>query len=114
MIVDISNDLFNSPFGKSLKESLTQLELKCTNFESTVPSVIKWRRTVTTRWDEEDGIFLPIPEEIRNEDHILVRIGAKQFVDFSKSNSALEAHVRSLSTVLPNATKIYLIESTLR
>lgn len=83
------------------------------NWESPVPNAIKWRRKVRAEWNELLGYFVPIPEEIRPERHILVVIKADEFASLAIGKTDLAGHVRTLKRALgeSSSTKlIYIIE----
>lgn len=123
MIVDIATDLAGSPLGDLLRRFL--LVLKCQvnhewrpeNDSDGLCRVVKWRRKVKAEYNEEKGMFLPLPvEEIRDEQHVVVYLTAREFVEIAMGADPndLAEHVSRMKKLHPGGGKdvklIYLIE----
>ncbi|KAI1161826.1 ERCC4 domain-containing protein [Nemania serpens] len=111
MIVDIPASI-----GPGLKVQiealLGELNVQHDTWDSTVEHVVKWRRKVTSRFDEEMGIWRPIPLHIQDEKHVLVIMQAAEFVKFifGEDGQDLEAHILRMKSKFPGPKLIYLIE----
>lgn len=113
MIVDISSSFAETPGGIQLRRFLETQECESTiDWAPSMPNVIKWRRKVTSKWDDDLGYFVPILQEIRDENHILVVLKAQEFVDMAMGSENLEDHVAKVKTLLgrDGAKPIYMIE----
>ncbi|KAI0865441.1 ERCC4 domain-containing protein [Xylaria cubensis] len=111
MIVDIPESI--SPGLKVQIEALLgDLNVRHETWNSTVEHVVKWRRKVTSQFDEDMGLWKPVPMRIKDESHILVILQAAQFVKFvlGEEGQDLEAHVLQMKSKFPNTKIIYLIE----
>ena len=113
IIVDISESFAQSPAGQQLLRFLETQECESTvDWNPSMSNVIKWRRKVVADWNEELGCFIPIPERIREEKHILVVVNANDFVDMAVEETDLDSHVNRIKALLREggSKPIYLIE----
>lgn len=111
MIVDIPASI--SPGLKVQIEALLgELNVQHDTWDSTVEHVVKWRRKVTSRFDEAMGIWRPTPLRIQDENHVLVIVQAAEFVKsvLGEDGQDLEAHVLRMKSRFPGLKIIYLIE----
>ncbi|KAH9992869.1 hypothetical protein F4779DRAFT_637503 [Xylariaceae sp. FL0662B] len=111
MIVDLPTTL-NAEIRVRLEMLLGQLGVRFENYQSRVDNVVKWRRKVASKFNEDLGHWEPIPMHIRNEDHVLVVVQAPEFVNLVHGSEGqdLEAHVLKMNTAFPDTKIIYLIE----
>ncbi|KAK6345362.1 hypothetical protein TWF718_007279 [Orbilia javanica] len=111
MIVNISSDFYASPTGIQLRALLTEIKVEShAPFDSPVPNIIKWRRVITSEWDPQRDIFIPVPRNIQNENHILTVIQAKEFVALTNAPEELDAFIARIKTAYPACKPIVLIE----
>lgn len=111
MIVDLPTSL--SPRVKLQIETLLgDLSVKCYSHPSHVKDVVTWRRKVKAQFNEDEGQWEPIPEEIQQEKHAMVILQAAEFVELAlgPQGSDLEAHTLKLQLHYRNHALIYLIE----
>lgn len=111
MIVDLPTSL--KPSVKLQIETLLEdLNVKCHSYTSPVKDVVKWRRKVRARFNEDEGHWEPIPERIEPEKHAMVIMPAAEFVELAlgPKRSDLEAHTQRLQQHYRHHTLIYLIE----
>lgn len=124
MIVDISMDLAASVLGDQLRRFM--LELKCEVNHEWQPvtvgdglcRVVKWRRKVKAVYNEEKGMFLPLSvEQVQDEQHVLVYLTAKEFLDVfmdATGHDGLAEHASRIKGLHPGKPEdvklIYLIE----
>lgn len=124
MIVDISMDLAASVLGDQLRRFM--LDLKCDVNHEWQPvtvgdglcRVVKWRRKVKAVYNEEKGMFLPLSvEQVQDEQHVLVYLTAKEFLEISMnvtSHDGLAEHASRIKRLHPGRPEdvklIYLIE----
>jgi crossover junction endonuclease EME1 len=87
------------------------LQVEHKEWEHSMP-VVKWKRKVTSQYNEELGHWEPIPLVVRSEDHILYVMEIKELVELSLGDeqSSLDSHVLRLKSQFPQAKLIYLIE----
>ncbi|RPB19631.1 hypothetical protein L211DRAFT_793911 [Terfezia boudieri ATCC MYA-4762] len=113
IIVDISEAFAQSPSGQQLLRFLETQECERTvDWNPPLPNVIKWRRKVVADWNEELGYFIPIPETIREEKHVLVVVKADDFVNLALGETGLDDHVNKIKALLGRGgvKPIYVIE----
>jgi len=111
MIVDIPASI-HPGLKIQIEALLGDLDVQHQTWNSTVEHVVKWRRKVTSRFNEEMGFWEPTPLRIKDEDHVMVILQAAEFVKFVLGNEGqdLEAHVLRMKTKFPNMKLMYLIE----
>lgn len=111
MIVDLPTSL-NPGVKLQIETLLEDLRVKCHSYPSPVKDVVKWRRKVKARFNEDEGHWEPVPERIEQEKHAMVIMPAAEFVELAlgPEGSDLEAHTLRLQRYYPSHTLIYLIE----
>ncbi|KAI0843622.1 hypothetical protein F5Y06DRAFT_255379 [Hypoxylon sp. FL0890] len=111
MIVDLSSTL-NVGVKAQIEKLLGEMDVQFEYWESRIDNVVKWRRKVTSKYNEELELWEPIPMHIRPEEHVMVIVEAAEFVKLvlGPEGQDLEAHVLKMKTNHPNNTLIYLIE----
>ncbi|KAI0484070.1 ERCC4 domain-containing protein [Xylariaceae sp. FL0804] len=111
MIVDIPS---NIPPGLKvqIEALLRDLEVQYESWSGRVESVVKWRRKVASKYNEELGHWEPTKLRIEDEKHVMVIVQAPEFVNLvlGQEGQDLEAHVLKMKTSFPGTTVIYLIE----
>ncbi|VUC36712.1 unnamed protein product [Clonostachys rosea] len=108
MLVDLSASL-NPTTRTQVEPLLKALDVEFSTWESPVDNVVKWRRKVTSRFNEDLGHWEPVPRRIENEKHVAVIILADEFVQLALSGG-LDDHVSKMTEHFPNHQLIYLIE----
>lgn len=108
MMVDIPSSL-NITTKTQLEAILEPLDVQFTTWESPVENVVKWRRKVRSRFNEDVGIWEPIPLRIQEEKHALVIMSATDFVTLAVEDE-LEAHITRMQENFANHHIIYLLE----
>ncbi|RYP70333.1 hypothetical protein DL771_005540 [Monosporascus sp. 5C6A] len=111
MIVDLPSSL-EPGLKAQIQELLKDMDVQHETWSSRVDNVVKWRRKVTCRYNEEMGHWEPVDMHIKPENHVLVIVGAAEFVKLALGveGQDLEAHVLKMKTNHPDAKIIYLIE----
>lgn len=77
-----------------------------------IEPLVKWKRKVESRYNDELGYWESIPKQIRQEEHVLCLMRAAQFVELSLGDEGtdLDAHALKLKAQYPTFQIIYLIE----
>ncbi|KAI0147714.1 hypothetical protein GGR57DRAFT_243054 [Xylariaceae sp. FL1272] len=111
MIVDIPASL-DAGLKVQIEALLSDLDVQYNTWDSTVDNVVKWRRKVTSKFNEEMGLWEPVPLRIENVDHTMVVVQADEFVQLVLADEGkdLEAHVLKMKTKFPKTKLIYLID----
>ncbi|KAL9616147.1 MAG: hypothetical protein Q9160_008953 [Pyrenula sp. 1 TL-2023] len=122
MILDVASSLQDTSVGNQVAEYMKQLGVQC-HFPNVSPEnypTVSWRRKVSSRFDEDLGHWVPAPERIDREKHVLVHILAQTFVDIATTKredmlngndrTDLETHVANVKRGDPLCKPIYLIE----
>ncbi|KAF7561086.1 hypothetical protein G7046_g3079 [Stylonectria norvegica] len=108
MIVDLPSSL--SPTIKcQLETMLEALDVQYTAWDSPLENVIKWRRKVRSKFNEDIGLWEPISLRIHEEKHVLVTLTADEFVTLALADD-LESHVEKMEEHFRNHEIIYLLE----
>ncbi|KAF7552929.1 hypothetical protein G7Z17_g4007 [Cylindrodendrum hubeiense] len=111
MIVDMPASL--NPTTKVQVETLLEgLDVHYTTWDSPVDNVIKWRRKVRSRYNDDLGLWEPLPLRIEDEKHALVILTADEFVKLALADD-LESHVSKMEQHHGNHSIIYLLEGLL-
>lgn len=108
MLVDMADSL-DAELRTQVETFLEPLDVQSTNWASPVEGVIKWRRKVTSEFNEDMGRWEPVPRRIEEEKHMAVILRADKFVEIALTEE-LDDHVAKVSTAFPNHHIIYLIE----
>lgn len=117
MLVDLPESLPDTT--KLQAETLLRdLQVDFQPWPSPVANVVKWRRKVRARYNEDLGHWEPVPMLIEPEKHAMAIMTATQFVDFvlaatqqpAPDNDTLDAHISRMRRHFPGHTLIYLIE----
>ncbi|OTA98788.1 hypothetical protein M426DRAFT_325689 [Hypoxylon sp. CI-4A] len=111
MIVDLPNTL-NVGIKTQIEKLLGNVDVQFEYWQSHVDNVVKWRRKVTSIYNEEDNMWEPVDVRIMPEEHVLVIVEAAEFVKLvlGSEGQDLEAHVLKMKTAFPKNILIYLIE----
>lgn len=116
MILDLSRSLEDTSVGNQAVQFMKRLKVEHHFFASPIPNVIKWRRKMNARYNEEVGHWEPAPFHILEEKHVLCLVPAQDFVDMvvepppDEERESLEVHVMKIKRAHPDCTIIYLIE----
>ncbi|KAK2028406.1 hypothetical protein LX32DRAFT_401441 [Colletotrichum zoysiae] len=91
---------------------LRDLDVQHTTWDSPVENVVKWRRKVASKFNDELGHWEPIPMRVEPEKFALVIVTANDFVTYAlgPEGSDLEAHALKMKRHFPQEQLIYLIE----
>ncbi|KKY32801.1 putative ercc4 domain-containing protein [Diaporthe ampelina] len=112
MIVDLPSSM--GPSVRLQVETLLQdLNVRHYPYNSPVNNVVKWRRKVRARFNEDEGYWEPIPvERIEPEKHAMVLMPAAEFVELAlgANGSDLEAHVLRMQRHYEGDQLVYMIE----
>ena len=111
MIVDLPSSL-DAGRKLQIQKLLKDMDVEHNIYNSTVDNVVKWRRKVSSRYNEEQGHWEPVRMHIEPEKHVLVIVDAAEFVKLALGidEQHLEAHVLRMKTGHPDKSIIYLIE----
>ncbi|KAH7305564.1 hypothetical protein B0I35DRAFT_444022 [Stachybotrys elegans] len=109
MIVDLPSGLRDT-IRVQVQTLLGSLGVEHTTMEgSDDDNVIRWRRKVTSRYNEAMGYWEPIPLRVDAENHVLVILTADEFVGLALDD-ALEDHVSGIERRFRGNHIIYLLE----
>lgn len=92
-----------------LATMLDGLSVQHIAWDSPVTNAFKWRRKVTSRFDEEMGRWEPIPLRIMPEQHALVLLTAEEFVEMAVSDT-LDSNVSETKRHFAGHELIYILE----
>ncbi|KAL8692592.1 MAG: hypothetical protein Q9218_002408 [Villophora microphyllina] len=116
MIVDLPISIDGSPVDTQIKETLKNIGVEVTSYQSLVPSLIRWRRKIESRFNAESGSREKLPvKEIDTENHVMYLMSANEFVGLATADTdgdgqALDQHVRRIKNAVKDCIPVYLIE----
>ncbi|KAM7185701.1 ERCC4 domain containing protein [Rhypophila sp. PSN 637] len=113
MIVQLPDTL---PASQKLQAEtlLKDLDVQAESWRCPIENVVKWKRKVRSRFNEELGHWEPISMRIEEEKYAMVIMPSGEFVRrvlATDNSDALECHVMSMQREFPDHTIIYLIEA---
>ncbi|EMT64754.1 Crossover junction endonuclease eme1 [Fusarium odoratissimum] len=108
MMVDIPSSL-NATVTTELQTMLEPFDVQYTIWNSPVDNVIKWRRKVRSRYNDEIGLWEPIPLRLEDEKHALVVMHADEFVKLAQDDQ-ISTHVGKMQRHFADHSLVYLIE----
>ncbi|KAM0275138.1 hypothetical protein ACHAQH_007512 [Verticillium albo-atrum] len=111
MIVDLPASL-PPPQVLQIQTLLKDLDVEFSEWQSPVEKVVKWRRKVRSRFNDDLGLWEPMPLSIKDEVYTMVVITADEFVTLAlgAEDADLEAHVSKTKQHFTGTQLIYLIE----
>jgi len=111
MIVDIPSTLDES-LTLQTQTLLKELEIQDSPWQSPVDHVVRWRRRVRARYDEEKGHYEPVPERVERETFALVVMASEEFIGLclEEDRKDLHWHVGLMKRHFPDHTLLYLIQ----
>ncbi|KAI3395788.1 hypothetical protein diail_871 [Diaporthe ilicicola] len=112
MIVDLPSSM-NPSVRLQVETLLEDMNVQHHPYDSPVKNVVKWRRKVRARFNEDEGYWEPIPvQRIEPEKHAMVLMPAAEFVDLAlgPKGSDLEAHVLTMRRHYGDDKLLYMIE----
>ena len=107
MVVDLPAGL-NETLRTQVETILEGLGVQHTMWQSPVPNVVKLRRKVDSRFDDDLGYWVPCPQTIEEEDHIIVVVAAEEIVKLAQDG--LDAFVEKISRSFPKKRPLYIVE----
>lgn len=112
MIVDLPSSM-NPSVRLQVETLLEDMGVQHHPYSSPVNNVVKWRRKVRARFNEDEGYWEPIPvERVEPERHAMVLMPAAEFVELAlgANGSDLEAHVLRMQRHYEGDQLVYMIE----
>ncbi|KAK8107864.1 ERCC4 domain-containing protein [Apiospora kogelbergensis] len=112
MIVDLPQS-FAPSISLQINKILEDFEVQWHTWHShPVDHIVKWRRKVESRYNEDLGHWEPVPLRITPENHVLVVIEAPEFVKLALGTEGhdIDAHMLKMRMRFPNEKIIYLLE----
>ncbi|KAL8772884.1 MAG: hypothetical protein Q9194_004483 [Teloschistes cf. exilis] len=116
MIVDLPISIDGSTVDTQIRETLKNIGVEVTSYQSHVPNLIKWRRKVEYRLDPTTGFREKLlTKEIDIEKHVMYLMSANEFVEVATADAngdgqTLDQHVRHIRNAVNDCIPIYLIE----
>ncbi|KAH8899699.1 hypothetical protein GQ53DRAFT_741880 [Thozetella sp. PMI_491] len=91
---------------------LKDLDVETATHTSPVENVVKWRRKVKARFNDEMGHWEPIPPRIDHERYAMPIVSAVEFVELATGagESDLAAHVDKMKQYYPDHDLVYMIQ----
>ncbi|TWU70779.1 hypothetical protein ED733_001302 [Metarhizium rileyi] len=108
MIVDLPSGL-SSELRIQVEEMLQGLGVDYTTWDSPQHSIVKWRRKVTCKYNDDMGLWEPIPARIVNESIAISILPAEQFVAMALQDS-LATHVAETRSICGGMKMVYLLQ----
>ena len=115
MIVDLPASMDGTRLGDKVRLRFEEIGADVALYQSSVPNVVKWRRKVKARWNEELDRWDPLDSMvIEEEKHILCFMSAEEFSQramCAEGDEDIELHHTRLKSTYNDRTPIYLIEN---
>ncbi|RDA82750.1 hypothetical protein CP532_4552 [Ophiocordyceps camponoti-leonardi (nom. inval.)] len=108
MIVDIPSAL-PSDCRTQLELILQELNVQHTTWDSPELCLVKWRRKVTSRFDDDLGRWEPISPRVHEEHNVLVIVNAQEFVDVMQRGE-LDSHIKKVKLPFARHQVIYVLQ----
>ncbi|KAK2611983.1 hypothetical protein QQS21_001948 [Conoideocrella luteorostrata] len=108
MIVDLPSGL-SPELQVQIQEMLKGLGVEHFTWNSPSFNMIKWRRKVTSKFNEDLGLWEPIPHRISDEDIAVVILTAEEFVAMALEET-LAAHVTDITSQHHDKKLIYILQ----
>ncbi|KAH7397854.1 ERCC4 domain-containing protein [Cadophora sp. MPI-SDFR-AT-0126] len=110
MIVDLPSSL-NSVLLEQTYKMLRQHDVEYTDRESELP-VVRWRRKVEAKYNEDAGHWEPTPVHVKQEKHIMCVLTAQSLVDLITGSEGhdLDTYTLGLKSKFEPCEVIYLVE----
>ncbi|KAM0330801.1 hypothetical protein ACHAQA_003755 [Verticillium albo-atrum] len=111
MIVDLPTSL-PPPLALQAQTLLKDLDVEFNEWQSPVEKVVKWRRKVKSRFNDDLGLWEPIPLRVEKESYTMAVVTADEFVTLALASEGedLEAHVSKMKQHFSGTQLLYLIE----
>jgi crossover junction endonuclease EME1 len=107
MVVDLPVGL-DEKLKTQVETILEGLDVQHTTWQSPMPNLVKLRRKVDSRFDDDEGHWIPCPSSIVDEDHVLVIVTAVELVKLAQDG--LDAFVENIKSHLPTKKLLYILE----
>ena len=115
MIVDLPASMDGTRLADKARLRFQEIGADVALYQSPVPNVVKWRRKVKARWNEELDRWDPLDSMvIEEEKHILCFMSAEEFSQRAmraEGDEDIELHHTKLRSTYNDCTPIYLIEN---
>lgn len=115
MIVDLPASMDGTRLADKVRLRFKEIGADVALYQSPVPNVVKWRRKIKARWNEELDRWDPLDfMVIEEEKHLLCFMSAEEFTQramCAQGVEDIELHHASLRSAYNNCTPIYLIEN---
>ncbi|KAF4949367.1 hypothetical protein FSARC_13498 [Fusarium sarcochroum] len=108
MMVDIPSSL-NPTLTTELQTMLEPFDVQYTTWDSPVENVVKWRRKVRSRYNDDIGLWEPIPLRLEDEKHALVVMTADEFVKLALDDE-IPSHIAKMQRHFADHHIIYLMQ----
>ncbi|KAH7367415.1 ERCC4 domain-containing protein [Plectosphaerella cucumerina] len=111
MIVDLPASL-PPALALQAQELLKDLSVEYKTCQTPVDNVVKWRRKVQSNYNEDLGMWEPMPLRIDDESYAMAVVTADDFVTMALAPEGedLDAHVAKMRQHYPTEQTIYLID----
>lgn len=116
MIIDMASSFEGVAVGNQTIEFMKRLGVDHNFITGSIPNLVKWRRKMNARFNEDAGHWEPCSFHVKNENHVLCLVPAQEFVDMvipspdGEDRESLELHVLKIKSAYPDCNIIYLIE----
>jgi crossover junction endonuclease EME1 len=107
MIVDLPAGL-NETLRTQVETILEGLDVQHTMWQSPVPNVVKLRRKIDSRFDDELGYWVPCPQRIVDEDHVIIIMTAAELAKLAQDG--LDAYLETVRAQLPTNRQLFILE----
>ncbi|CAG8956920.1 hypothetical protein HYFRA_00011969 [Hymenoscyphus fraxineus] len=110
MVIQLSCSI-DAHINAQIRKLAEQSGIDVEEYQDTQP-LVKWKRKVESRYNDDAGQWETVPKHMKQENHIICLMKAKEFVALSlgEEGSDLDAHALKIRTNYPDHQIIYMIE----
>lgn len=108
MIADLPSCL-SSELRIQVQEMLQGLGVEHSTWDCPEHSIIKWRRKVTCKFNDDMGLWEPIPPRVVDEDIAIVILTAEELVAMA-SEDTLTSHVTDIKSRYKHTNFVYILQ----
>ncbi|KAH8179141.1 ERCC4 domain-containing protein [Sarocladium implicatum] len=107
MVVDLPAGL-DETLRTQVETILEGLDVQHTMWQSPISNVVRLRRKVDSRFDDDLGYWVPCPQTIEEADHIIVVVTAAEIVRLA--HDGLDAFVKDITQSFQGKRPLYILE----
>ena len=113
MAVDLPASIDGKEIGKAIRAALKSSNIEASTYNSILPDIIRFRRKVSSRFNEELGYWEPAPESVNVEKQVVCLISGQHLLSMAiaaDADEGLDAYVGMVRAKYPDFRVTCLVE----